>query len=312
MLDFYRIDHIAHAVPDLGKTLGMLEGLFGFSRLRAYKNEAAGVQGVTLQVPGTANHRWELVAPLGDESPLAEFLDSARGPGLLHVAADMPDMEAAVAELGRYGLSYTGDIGRWIDTSLTPPEHGPGVTFRLFGHGGCASWGDLPEAESFDPPAPKDGPSLGVVGIDHVCQAFHNRDELAVWYQELCGFRQVWRTPENEHEDMADLVLNVPGTSICWEIIMPRGGDSFIDKFLEGRGAAAHHVTFEVADWDKAMEACKHHDVKTFGANSGETDGGTWNDTFIHPKLTGGVLVQLFCESKSGVWVRSDKTQPRT
>jgi methylmalonyl-CoA/ethylmalonyl-CoA epimerase len=189
------------------------------------------------------------------------------------------------------------------------------VTFRLFGPGGRGSWGDRPGAEPFVAPsaAPNatTGPRLGIVGIDHVCQGYHNRDALAGWYEELLGFRQVWRTPENEHDDMADLVMNVPGSTICWEIIMPRGEGSFIDKFLEQRGPAAHHVTFEVADWERASLACKHHEVRTFGANAGETDGGTWNDTFTHPKLTGGVLVQLFAESRPGVWVRSDKTPPR-
>lgn len=313
MLDLYRIDHIAHAVADLPTSLHMFEGLFGFERLRCWKHESAGVQGVRLRIPGTHGHCWELVAPLGEASPLAEFLDSPRGPGLLHVGAEMPDMEAAVAELGRHGLAFHGDIKRWIDASLSPPAHGPGVPFRLFGPGGCGSWGDLPGAEPFDPgAATRSAPCLGITAIDHVCQGFHNRDELAAWYQQLCGFRQVWRTPENEHPDMADLVLNIPGSSICWEIIMPRGEDSFIEKFLGGRGAAAHHVTFEVADWNAAMDACKQHEVRTFDANAGETDGGMWNDTFIHPKLTGGVLVQLFWESRPGVWVRSDKTAPRS
>jgi catechol 2,3-dioxygenase-like lactoylglutathione lyase family enzyme len=222
-------------------------------------------------------------------------------------------MEAAAAELGRRGLAYRGDIDQWIDASLSPPADGPGVTFRLFGHGGRSSWADLPGAETIEVPGPgtTDAPDLGLRGIDHVCQGYANRDRLAGWYEDLLGFRQVWRTPENEHPDMADLVLNVPGSTMCWEVIMPRGEDSFIDKFLAGRGAAAHHVTFEVGDWKQAMAACEHHDVKTFGANSGETDGGSWHDTFIHPKLTGGVLVQLFWESRPGVWMRSDKTPGR-
>lgn len=312
MLNIYRIDRIAHAVPSLGPPLKMLEELFGFRRLAAWHNANAGVQGVLLEVPGCAGHRWELLAPLGEQSPIQPFLDSSRGPGLLHVAVEMPDMEAAVAELGRRGLAFSGDIDRWIDASLTPPAHGPGVTFRLCGDAGTPSWGDLEGAEPMELPAPNpEAANLGIRGIDHVCQAFHNRDELAGWYEDLLGFRQVWRTPENEHPDMADLVMNVPGSSICWEIIMPRGEGSFIDKFLAGRGAAPHHVTFEVTDWEQAIQACRRHDVKTFDSNSGTTDGGDWHDTFIHPKLTGGVLVQLFAETKAGVWVRSDKTPAR-
>jgi methylmalonyl-CoA/ethylmalonyl-CoA epimerase len=313
MLNIYRIDHIAQVVPELGPPLAMWEGLFGFRRVKSWQHDDAGVQGVRLDVPGSWGHRWELLAPRGEHSVVQPFLDGPCGPGLLHVAVEMPDMEATTAELGRRGLPYTGDIDHWIDASLSPPAHGPGVTFRMFGHGGRGSWGDLEGAEKteFPPLAHPEDPKLGILFLDHISQAFHNRDELAVWYEDLLGFRQVWRTPENEHPDLADLVMNVPGSSICWEIIMPRGEDSFIDKFLAGRGAAAHHVSFEVADWDRAMEACAHHGVRTFDSNSGETDGGSWNDTFIHPKLTGGVLVQLFAESRPGVWVRSDKTPAR-
>jgi methylmalonyl-CoA/ethylmalonyl-CoA epimerase len=69
-------------------------------------------------------------------------------------------------------------------------------------------------------------------------------------------------------------------------------------------------VTFEVADWDRAVRACADHEVPTFGENRGETDGAAWRDVFIHPRHTGGVLVQLFWEERPGVWVRSDKIPP--
>ncbi|WP_203596375.1 VOC family protein [Actinomadura bangladeshensis] len=137
------------------------------------------------------------------------------------------------------------------------------------------------------------------------------RDELARWYHDLAGFVQVWRTADDEHPDMADLVLNIPGSAICWEVIMPRGEDSFIERFLAKGGPGAHHVTFEVADWDAAMAACEHHDTPTFDDEEGVTDGAAWKHTFIHPKKTGGVLVQLFWEERPGVWVRSDKVPPR-
>lgn len=91
---------------------------------------------------------------------------------------------------------------------------------------------------------------------------------------------------------------------------MPRGEESFIERFLDRSGPAAHHVTMEVADWDAAMAACEHHHVEPFDSNEGATDGAAWRDTFLHPKQTGGVLVQLFWEERPGVWVRSDKIPP--
>ena len=198
--------------------------------------------------------------------------------------------------------------GRWLEASLSPPEHGPGVLWRLRGPGSLDMCGDTSGTEA--PPGSPDGPPLGVVALDHVCQAFPDRDALARWYHGLAGFVQVWRTPEDEHPDMADLVLNIPGSTICWEVITSRGEDSFIDRFLERSGPAAHHVTFEVDDWDKAMAACEHHGTPTFDDEEGVTDGAAWKHTFIHPKHTGGVLVQLFWEERPGVWGRSDKIPP--
>lgn len=313
----YRIDHIGQVTPHLDAQVELLEGLFGFRRTRAWDNPEAGCRGVRLAIPGSWGHQWEVLAPAGDGSPIQAFLDAQGGrPGLHHVGAEVPDLAATIGELGDRGIDYVSGTGaagdEWIEASLSPPRYGPGVRFRLRGPGGLAMCGD--EAAGADSggaagagDASTQAPSLGIVALDHICQAFPDRDELSRWYADLAGFVPIWRTPWEEHPDMADLVMNIPGSGICWEIIMPRGEDSFIERFWDKNGAAAHHVTFEVADWDQAMAACRHHDTPTFGENEGTTDGAAWRDAFIHPKHTGGVLVQLFWEERPGVWVRSDK-----
>ena len=310
MLQIYRIDHVATAAPDAEKAAGLLEGLFGFRRTHTWDSPDAGVRGVRLQVPGTWGQTWVVLAPSGEGGSVAAWLDDHGGrAGLHHVGAEVPDLDAAVQELERRGLKITDSVpGRWVEASLSPPEHGPGVLWRLRGPGHLAMLGDEDAQPASS--APSEQPRLGIVQIDHICQAFHDRDELARWYAELAGFVQVWRTAEDEIPDMADLVLNIPGSSICWEVITGRGEDSFVDKFLERSGPAAHHVTFEVADWDAALAACEAHEVPTFDYEDGVKDGAAWKHTFIHPKHAGGVLVQLFWEERPGVWVRSDKIPP--
>lgn len=311
-MEIYRIDHISQVVPDLDAQVELLEGLFGFRRVAEWENEAEACVGARLAVPGSWGHHWEVLAPAGDGSPYQTFLDDQGGrPGLHHVALEVPDLAAAAAELEQRGLEPTaGSSGDWLEASLSPPDHGAGFLFRLRGPGTETMCGDDGRVSGAGERS-ADAPSLGIVAIDHVCQAFPDRDVLARWYEDLAGFVQVWRTPDDEHPDMADLVMNVPGSNICWEIIMPWGEESFIERFWDKNGAAAHHVTFEVEDWDAAMAACTHHDIETFDSNEGSTDGMAWRDTFIHPKLTGGVLVQLFWEERPGVWVRSDKIPPR-
>jgi catechol 2,3-dioxygenase-like lactoylglutathione lyase family enzyme len=309
-LRIYRIDHVAQLVPDLDAQVSLLMKVFGFRAVSRWDNADAGTRGVRLEIPGTWGHSWLVLSPTDESSPLSRWLDEHGGrPGLHHVGVEVPDLDAALSELSSRGIKLTdGEVGRWAEASLSPPEHGPGVLFRLRGPGTLAMCGD-------ENPTPVAGsavedPTLGVVALDHICQAFGDRDELARWYADLAGFVEVWRTPDDELPDMADLVLNVPGSSICWEVIMPRGEDSFVEKFLSRSGAAAHHVTFQVADWDAALAACEHHGVPTFDDEAGVTDGAAWKHTFIHPKHTGGVLVQLFWEERPGVWVRSDKIPP--
>lgn len=308
-MQIYRIDHVGQVAPDLEAQVGQLERLFGFRRTLSWDNPDQGCRGVRLAVPGSWGQTWEVLAPSGDNSPIQAVLDAQRGrPGFHHIGAEVPDLAAARAELDRRGLSYqVGGHGGWIEASLTPPEAGTGVLFRLRGPGSLALCGDDDAVAVPEQPAAADTHPLGILGIDHVCQAFGDRAELARWYADLAGFVPVWRTPIDELPDMADLVLNIPGSAICWEIIMPRGEDSFIDRFLEKNGPAVHHVTFQVANWEAAMAACDHHETPTFDLEEGVTDGAAWKHTFIHPKHAGGVLVQLFWEERPGVWVRSDK-----
>lgn len=309
MLDIYRVDHVAQVTSDLDSQVDLMQELFGFRLLRTWDSPDDQCRGARLDVG--AGHAWEVLAPTSDESPLQGFMDAKGGrPGLHHVAVEVPDLDTARAALEDRGIKPTdGPTGGWIEASLSPPDKGAGVLFRLNGPGQHTLCGD---DHTGDAPSAGDGASsLGVVAIDHVCQAFADRDELAAWYRDLAGFVQVWRTPLEEHPDMADLVLNVPGSSICWEVIMPRGEESFIERFLDRSGPDVHHVTMEVADWEQAMAACDHHGVEPFGSNEGTTDGAAWKDTFLHPKQTGGVLVQLFWEQRPGVWVRSDKIPPQ-
>ncbi len=307
-MKFYRIDHIAQLTSTLAEHAAVWETLFGFQRISYWDNPPEGSQGVRLRIPGTWGQVWEIVAPSGDNSPLQSCLDSRGGrPGLHHVGVEVPDLGIAMEELTEKGIPVSQKSSEgWTEAPLISPKDGPGVLFRFQGPGSRAFCGDS-AANLAVGDRPQELPSLGIVAIDHICQASYDRDQMSGWYQRLAGFSEIWRTPDGKHADMADLVLNIPGSSICWEVIMPWGENSFIERFLSKNGPAAHHVTFEVRDWEQAMAACRHYDIPTFDYDEGITDQAHWCHAFIHPKQTGGILVQLFWEERPGVWVRSDK-----
>ena len=98
-------------------------------------------------------------------------------------------------------------------------------------------------------------------------------------------------------------MLETPTRQLRFEVIAPAASDCFVQRFLDRRGPAIHHVTFEVGDWDRAVAACAYHGVAIFGERSGETSGVPWREAFIHPRYTGGMLAQFFWEAEPGVWV---------
>lgn len=304
MIEIKRVDHIGQVVADLDKQRTLLEGLFGFKPKSAWQDGDA--RAVRYSVPGETGIDWEVLTPLGESSPLQPFLDSPRGPGVHHIALEVPDVGATTRQLEELGVRSQAQSGGWLDAAMDPQQKGQGLLFRLFDStaGGLCGAG---QAGSPEGAASPDGPALGIIAFDHICHAYRDRDELARFYEQALGMRETFRTPDGEHDDLADLVMDVPGTSLCWEVIQPVGDESFIQRFLDTRGPAPHHVTFQVADWDVAQAACEQAEVPTFDENQGETDGAAWRDAFIHPKYTGGMLVQLFWEERPGVWVRSDK-----
>lgn len=304
LVEIKRFDHIGMVVPDLEPQVDLFAGLFGFQRKESWEDAERGVRGVTMEVPGKQGLRWEVLAPLRPESALQAFIDGPNGPGLHHVAIEVPDVANAAKALKEAGVKAVIEDGRAV---IGPEGGGEGFTFNLCSSdtAGCANGGSAPAIQ-----APDGRPhTLGITQIDHICHAYPDRDELARKFGEMFGMRQIWRTPDGEHPDFADLVLETPG-QMLWEVIMPKGDESFIQRFLDKRGPSVHHIAFEVEDWDKAIAACEHHGIPVFDESTGETDGAKWRDIFIHPKHTGGILVQFFWEEKPGVWIRSDKVRP--
>ena len=100
------IHHIGVAVRDLEASLSRWASLFG---ARPGPVEVNPERGVRLAVLGfDTGPEVELVAPLDERSPVAGFLER-RGEGLHHLALDVDDIEAAMAELRKGGLEFVSE-----------------------------------------------------------------------------------------------------------------------------------------------------------------------------------------------------------
>lgn len=313
MIEIVRFDHLSMAVAELDPQIELLESLFGFRYVGRFDED--GFVGANLEVPGSSGMGFELLAPSGPDSYLHRFLQGPHGPGVHHVAMQVTDVLAAAALMRAEGMEPWGLVEH--DTSRH--EHGeqpPGappedrsVVYIHPRHGGHGFLFQLYSGTPWHPATPfvdDREHTLGIRAINHYAHAHHSRDGLADWYTRLFGMQLYHRSPGPASPPgggFQTAVLDTPTRQLRIEIISPGGEDSFIARFLARRGPSVHHVTFEVHDWDRAVAACAHHDIETFGERAGETHGVAWREAFIHPRDTGGMLTQFFWQAQPGVWV---------
>jgi methylmalonyl-CoA/ethylmalonyl-CoA epimerase len=105
---FSRIDHIGVAVDDLDAAIALHETTYGMALVHREVVSEQGVEAVLLDV---GENHVELLRPLADDTPVGKFLAS-RGPGLHHVAYQVPDIEAALAALKEAGARLIDETPR--------------------------------------------------------------------------------------------------------------------------------------------------------------------------------------------------------
>jgi methylmalonyl-CoA/ethylmalonyl-CoA epimerase len=96
-----KINHVGLAIPDIEAFLRKTTPLYeGFSRGAMIVNERQKVRELFV-TDGTA--RLELLEPLGEGSPLRAFLNRNPTGGLIHLALEVTDLEAAIARVTAAG-----------------------------------------------------------------------------------------------------------------------------------------------------------------------------------------------------------------
>lgn len=93
------IHHLGVAVDDLDSALETYERLFGAEVEHEATIDEQGVRAASLRI---GEGRVELLEALGQDTPVGRFL-AKRGPGMHHVAYEVSDLRATLAELTREG-----------------------------------------------------------------------------------------------------------------------------------------------------------------------------------------------------------------
>lgn len=100
------INHIAIAVPDLAKAAAQWGARTGAKISEAQSLPEHGVTVIFVDVPG---NRIELLEPLGDDSPIAKFLERNPEGGMHHICFDVEDLLAMRDQMISQGARVLGD-----------------------------------------------------------------------------------------------------------------------------------------------------------------------------------------------------------
>lgn len=102
-----RLNHVAIAVPDLAAAAQLYRQTLGADVGPPQDVVEHGVTVVFVTLPNT---KVELLAPLGDASPIAAFLAKNPSGGIHHMCFEVPDIAAARDKLIAEGARVLGDI----------------------------------------------------------------------------------------------------------------------------------------------------------------------------------------------------------
>jgi len=101
-----RLNHVAIAVPDLAAASALYKNSLGAKVSAPVPQPAHGVTVVFVELP---NAKIELLHPLGDDSPVASFLQRNASGGIHHICFEVEDIYAARDRLKAAGARVLGD-----------------------------------------------------------------------------------------------------------------------------------------------------------------------------------------------------------
>ncbi|MDP6338928.1 MAG: methylmalonyl-CoA epimerase [Candidatus Marinimicrobia bacterium] len=130
---------------------------------------------------------------------------------------------------------------------------------------------------------------MKILGIEHIGIAVNDLDTNAPFWKHILNIQH--RSTEVVEDQGVTTDIYDTGQGKV-ELLEATDSDTPIGKFIQKRGPGVHHVCFEVDDITKAIIELKESyiqilsDEPTVGAEG-------YKAVFIHPKSTGGVLVEL-------------------
>ena len=130
---------------------------------------------------------------------------------------------------------------------------------------------------------------MKVIGIEHIGIAVENLEKNASFWKNIIGLKHCGIEDVDGQGVLTDIYDTGSGKI---ELLVSKYPDSPISKFIKKRGTGIHHICLTVEDIDQAIEYLKANKIKLIG-DKHTTGAENYKVIFIHPRSTGGILVEL-------------------
>lgn len=128
-----------------------------------------------------------------------------------------------------------------------------------------------------------------VLRVDHIGIAVSNLEEAKKLYTQVLGLTA---TGEEVVEQQKVKTCFIPCGDSEIELLESTSPDGPIAKFIEKRGEGIQHIALRVDNIENALADLKAQGVRLIDEKPRYGAGGA-SIAFVHPKATGGVLLEL-------------------
>jgi len=129
--------------------------------------------------------------------------------------------------------------------------------------------------------------------IEHIGIAVKSLEESIPFFENLLGTK-CYAIEEVKNQRVKTAFFLIGQTKI--ELLESTDPEGPIGKFIEKKGTGIHHIAFAVENTDQALRDAESNGIQLIDEQSRKGAEGL-NIGFIHPKSTGGILVE-FCSKQ--------------
>ena len=130
---------------------------------------------------------------------------------------------------------------------------------------------------------------MKVIGIEHIGIAVEDLEKNASFWKNIIGLKHCGIEDVDGQGVFTDIYDTGSGKI---ELLVSKYPDSPISKFIKKRGTGIHHICLNVEDIDDAIEHMNKNKIKLIG-DKPTVGAENYKVIFIHPRSTGGILVEL-------------------